>query len=226
MELKKLYEQRIELAGELEKVLDNAKVEERAMSEEENTKFNEIESKIKAIDSTISCEERARDLKMDNINQVNKVVEERAVTEEKVFANYIRGVVEERADVNMTIGDNGAVIPTTIANKIIKKVVDICPIYQMATKYNIKGTLNIPYYDESTGSITMAYADDFIGLTSTSSKTTTIALNGFLAGVLTKISKTLVNNSQFDIVTYVVNDMAEKVSIWIEKELLMVRLVK
>lgn len=220
MELKKLYEQRIELAGELEKVLDNAKVEERAMSEEENTKFNEIESKIKAIDSTISCEERARDLKMDNINQVNKVVEERAVTEEKVFANYIRGVVEERADVNMTIGDNGAVIPTTIANKIIKKVVDICPIYQMATKYNIKGTLNIPYYDESTGSITMAYADDFIGLTSTSSKTTTIALNGFLAGVLTKISKTLVNNSQFDIVTYVVNDMAEKVSIWIEKELL------
>ena len=66
--------------------------------------------------------------------------EQRALQEEKAFENYIRGVVlEERADVNLTKGDNGAVIPVTIAKKIIKQVYDICPILEKSTKYNIKG---------------------------------------------------------------------------------------
>ena len=61
--------------------------------------------------------------------------EQRALQEEKAFESYIRGVVlEERADVNLTKGDNGAVIPVTIAKKIIKQVYDICPILEKSTK--------------------------------------------------------------------------------------------
>lgn len=159
MELKKLLEQRADLQIEMETLLGSAKIEERAMSEEENTKFDEIESKIKAIDKTILCEERARDLKMEEDNKSDVVVEERAVAEEKVFVNFLRGVVENRADVNMTFNENGAVIPTSIANRIIKKVYDICPIYKMATKYNVKGNLVLPFYDESTSAITMEFVD-------------------------------------------------------------------
>ena len=71
--------------------------------------------------------------------------------EEKAFANYIRGVVNTRDTAyNMTLTDNGAVIPTTIANRIIKKVYDISPILERSTKYNVKGKLELPYYDEST----------------------------------------------------------------------------
>lgn len=44
----------------------------------------------------------------------------------------------------MTTGDNGAVIPTSIANKIIEKVIEISPLFSMATRYNVGGTLNIP----------------------------------------------------------------------------------
>lgn len=64
--------------------------------------------------------------------------------------------------------DNGAVIPSSIVNKIIEKVVEICPIYSMADRYNIGGTISIPFYDEDTSSIKMAYADEFTELTSTS----------------------------------------------------------
>jgi HK97 family phage major capsid protein len=120
----------------------------------------------------------------------------------------------------MTTGDNGAVIPSSIANKIIKKVYDICPIYQLANRYNIGGTLSIPYYDESTQTITMAYATEFTELESKSGKFTNIELKGFLAGALTKVSKSLVNNSQFDIVNFVIGAMAEAISKWIENELL------
>ena len=55
----------------------------------------------------------------------------------------------------MTSTDNGAVIPSSIANKIIEKVLDISPVFYDADRYNVKGTLTIPYYDEATGDITM-----------------------------------------------------------------------
>ncbi len=222
--LKDLEEQRADLEEEMQNILDKAKAETRAMTTDEQTNFTEIEKKIKNIDATIQAEERARSIsnyKKTSSDDGNMTeAEKRAVKEEKAFENYIRGVVEERADVNLTTGDNGAIIPSTIANKIIKKVYDICPIYQLSTRYNIGGTLSIPYYDENTQSITMAYATEFADLTSTSGKFTSIELKGFLAGALSKISKSLINNSQFAIVPFVVGAMSEAISKWIEKELL------
>lgn len=220
--LKALLEKRNTKVTELKAVLDKAKSEERAMNEEEMTKFNALEKDIKDLDATIEAEKRANNLEIVDYNKKKENEEQRAVeeAEERAFENYIRGIVEERADVNLTVGDNGAVIPSSIANKIIKKVYDICPIYQLATRYNIGGTLNIPYYDEETQAITMAYATEFTDLTSTSGKFLSIELKGFLAGALSKISKSLINNSQFAIVPFVIDAMAYAAHRWIEKELL------
>ena len=224
MNFKKLMEQRAALQAEMQQLLDTAQNEERAMNEEETTKFDELEGKIKAIDATIKAEERARSLSLNvNSNEHHEELraEERAAAEEEAFGNYIRGIISEnRAGVNMTTGDNGAVIPTSIANKIIKKVYDICPIYQMADRYNVAGTLTIPSYDESTSAITMAYATEFEELESKSGKFASIELKGFLAGALTKVSKSLINNGSFDIVNFTVNQMAENIARWIEGECL------
>lgn len=217
--LKALIEKRNEKVAEMQSILDKAKEEKRAMTEEEMAQFNALEKEISNLDATIEAEKRASNYTITDDNK-DKSVEERAESEERAFENYIRGVVEQRADVNMTTGENGAVIPSSIANKIIKKVYDISPIYQLATRYNVGGTLNIPYYDESTHSITMAYATEFTDLESTSGKFASIELKGFLAGVLTKVSKSLINNSQFNLVEFVIGAMAESIARWIEKELL------
>lgn len=221
-DLKGLMEQRADLVEELKTITDTAEMEKRALSEDEEKKFDDIEGKIKKIDSTIERMERAR-----NIPAVKKAEEQKKEDktqeqlEERAFEAYVRGeVLQERAVVNLTTGDNGAVIPSSIAGKIIKKVHDICPIYQLATKYNVGGTLSIPYYDETDGNITMAYATEFTDLESTSGKFKSIELKGFLAGALSKISKSLINNSQFAIVPFVVNEMAVSISRWIENELL------
>ena len=221
-ELKSLIEQRAELVEELKTLTDAAELEKRAMSEEENKKFDDIEQKIKNIDATIERIERARDIpERKEQEKEEDSAEEPTELEERAFEAHIRGeVLQERADANLTSGDNGAVIPSSIVNKIIKKVHDICPIYQLATKYNIGGTLSIPYYDEKDGNITMAYATEFSELESTSGKFKSIELKGFLAGALSKISKSLINNSQFAIVPFVVNEMAASISRWIENELL------
>ena len=206
--------------------------EERAFSEEEQATFNDLQEKATNLKNTIEAEERARDLELKPVEQKveekkEMTIEERAIAEERAFADYLRGVVsEERAagDVNMAKADGAATIPTTIANKIITKVWDICPIAARATRYNAKGTLSIPYYPATvsgaTPDLAMAYAAEFSELESTSGKFTSIDLQAFLAGVLTKVSKSLVNNSQFDIVGFVVDHMAENIARWLEKECL------
>ncbi|WP_374966000.1 phage major capsid protein [Lysinibacillus sp. RS5] len=214
-----LVEQRNNLLDEMDGLLKKAKEETRAFSDDESTRFEEIKTEIAKIDKTIKAEEEARSLdKKVPVKQAEERTEEEAET--RAFDNYIRGVVEDRADVNLTVGANGAVIPSSIANKIIQKVYDISPIYQLATRYNVGGSLSIPYYDESAGTIEMAYADEFVELESTSGKFGSIELKGFLAGALSKVSKSLVNNSQFDLVSFVVGKMAESIAKWIENQLL------
>jgi len=214
-----LVEQRNNLLDEMDGLLKKAKEETRAFSDEESTRFEEIKTEISKIDKTIKAEEEARsfDKKVPAKQAEKRTLEE---AETRAFDNYIRGLVEERADVNLTVGANGAVITSSIANKIIQKVYDISPIYQLSTRYNIGGSLSIPYYDESAGTIEMAYADEFVELESTSGRFTSIELKGFLAGALSKVSKSLVNNAQFDLVSFVVAKMAESIAKWIENQLL------
>lgn len=235
MKFKKLREKRLLLQGEMAKLIGKADSENRALSDEESQRFDEIEKEIKDIDRTIATEERARKLETvsdrkqsDDNKDTEQRAEEKARAEERAFENYIRGIVEDRADGDaaadtgaaMKVTDNGAVIPKSIANKIIEKVVDVSPIYKDSDHYNVGGMLSIPYYDNSTGDITMEYCDEFVDGKSTSGKFKSISLNGYLARAITEVSKSLINNSQFNVTSYVVNKMAENIARFIEKELL------
>lgn len=220
--MKALQEQRNAAVEELKALTGKVEAEVRAFTDEENTKFNELEKKVKDLDSSIEMLERAEKYEFKEPAQASedKVKETTEARELRAFENYIRGVVlEERAD-NLTSGDNGAVIPKSIAKKIIKKVHDISPVFSKATRYNVKGELNVPYYPADSKDIQMTYVEEFVELESSSGKFGTISLKGFLAGALTKVSKSLINNSNFDIVSFVVDAMAETVSRWVEGQLL------
>lgn len=194
-ELKNLEEKRAALVEEMEGILNKAQEEERAFEESEQVRFDEIEKEINAIDKTIEAKERARNLGNHGGKKKEDGENDDLTVEERAFVDYVRGTLTNERAANLTYADNGAVIPSSIVNKIIEKVVEICPIYSMADRYNIGGTINIPYYDEETSSIKMAYADEFTELTSTSGNFGSISLGGFLAGALTLISKKLINNS-------------------------------
>ena len=221
MGLKALIEKRNTLIAGMKKLCDKATAETRAMTTEEQSSYDAIKAEVESLNKTI------RSIEEQNVLNLNTAKPENATTdkeqaETRAFENYIRTgqINETRADVNLTKSDNGAVIPATIANKIIRKVIDICPIYQMATRYTLDGTLSIPYYDESSQAISMAYATEFTDLTSTSGKFLSIDLKGYLAGALSKVSKSLVNNSKFDIVSYVINEVAIAAAKWIESQLI------
>lgn len=227
---KELNERKNDYIVRAEEVLNKAKEEKRELTEAEAEELAEIRDNVRRIMKTLELkgefdkmegnEIEKESLPKDEEERKCGDKEERALNEEKAFADYIRGVVTNERATNMTLTDNGAVIPTTIANRIIRKVYDISPILQRSTKYNVKGTLELPYYDESTQAITVAFATEFQELESNIGKLDSITLTGYLAGALSLISRSLINNSQFDIVAFVVDVMAYDISRFIEDTLL------
>lgn len=144
--------------------------------------------------------------------------------EERAFEDYILGkATEMRAgEQNMTMSNNGAVIPETIANRIIDTVSDLCPILSGADVYHVKGTLKLPKWTKANTShdITVGYSTEFSALTADSGKFDSIDLGGFLAGALTLVGRSVENNAHISIVDFVVRKMAEKIAEFIEGELL------
>ena len=228
MNLKKYLEMIETKRAEMRTILDKANTEERALTPEEREQFDKLSGEVDALNATVKAIQEERDLETPEVEEdvkedkdENKEEESTEKAEERAFEDFLRGrVTEERSPVNMTKGDNGAVIPTSIANKIIDRVVDMCPVFSMAERYNVKGTLQIPYYDTTTSDIVMEYAEEFTDGESKSGKFANIQLTGFLARAICDVSKSLINNSQFDIVSFVINKMAEKIALFIERELL------
>ena len=221
--LKALAEQRAALLAEMEAISETAKAETRAYTEEDLARADEMAAEIRAIDATYKAEE-ARAVLAASPKAVpvdgEVIPSDKTEAEERAFAQYIVDSKAEFRAGELTMSANGAVIPTSIVNKIISKVKEISPLYAMATKYNIGGTITIPYYDESTSAITMGYVEEFTELESHVGQFKSIELKGYLAGTLSVLSLSLINNSQFDIIGYIVNKMAEAIANWVEKELL------
>jgi len=241
--MKELIEKKNDLITRAESVINAAKAEKRELTEAEAAELAEIRDNVRRIVHHLELiddiDEMGRvEKKEDGGTVVEKEVEtevkeQRAIEmqERQAFENFIRGyTVHERAgeltpapydSSTNPAGAAGALIPTTIVKYIIRKVYDICPILERSQKFNVKGNLAVPYYPaDATKNITVDYQEEFVQLASSSGSFTTVTLGGFLAGCLTKISRSLINNVQFDIVGFVVDEMAYAISRWIENQLL------
>ena len=229
MNLKKLIEKRNSLVEEMNNLVKVADEETRALNEEETTKFEGLRKEVADIDNTLKLAQEERKLmSVGSEDETSDAVDTKvtAQAEERAFANFLRtgetsfSDVETRSDVNLSKGDNGVVIPSTIASRIISTVKNIAPIIQNSDFYDVKGELIFAVEDESTSKTTCAYVSEFQELESTSGKFKQVTLKGNVVGVLTKVSKSLINNTGFDIVNYVVTKAAESIVEFLENEML------
>ena len=227
---KELIEKKNDLINQAEDVLQKAKLEKRALTEEEAQMITEIRDNARSIDNTLKLDDDISGLgaKKQEAKEEKEVMteEQRALENEAIereqFENYIRGrVIHERAgELTPATNSGGALIPTTIVNYIIRKVYDISPVLDRSQKFNVKGKLEVPYYPADSNKITVAYQDEFSPMGSSTGSFATIELTGFLAGALTKVSRSLINNVDFDIVGFIVDEMAQAIARFIEGELL------
>ena len=209
-------------AQELAEIRDDVKKIKEALGLEDEMR-EVLEEEAKAKDDNVPSEEDKDMGDKDRAcgDKEKRALETREKQERAAFERFIRNTLTRDGEVDLTIEANGAVVPQTIADKIIRRVYDICPVLEKSSKYNIKGTLTIPYYDESETAINVGYQDEFVQITSSVGKfTSNVTLTGYLAGALAKVSRSLINNSQFNIVDHVIDIMAEHIARFIEHELL------
>ena len=231
--MKALIEKKNDLITRAEEVLNLAKAELRELTEDEAAELAEIRDNVRKILETLRLEDDFRELeemqeKQDATPTEEVVVEEkeeermekREEMELRAFDAYLRG--NERNDDNLTYGANGVIVPETIVNYIIKKVYDISPVLDRSQKFNIKGKVVVPKYPKAnSGDIVVDYATEFLSLASNSGDFDSVELSGHLAGCLTKVSRSLINNTSFDLVGFVVDEMAYQIARWIESQILL-----
>lgn len=208
-----------------DKIIETAELETRELTESELTELNDIKGKVTTISETIKTMNEINKTRSTETMEVIKneqAIEETRSVEEieyRAFDDFLRGVVNERNG-EMTIGNNGAVIPQTIAKKIVAKVYDISPILAKATRFNVKGNLEIPVYPATGTGLSVGYATEFTDLTSSTGDFTKVELKGFVIGALSIVSKSLINNADFDLVGFVVDRMGYEIAKFIEGQLI------
>nr|DAY41746.1 MAG TPA: major capsid protein [Caudoviricetes sp.] len=228
MNFKKLIEKRNALVAEMDALVKSADEETRALNDDEVKAFEEKKAEVAKIDQTLALANEERSMMSVASEEAPKALDKvaKSEVEERAFANFLRtgltsfSDTETRSDVNLSKGDNGVVIPTTIADRIISTVKNIAPIIQGSDLYDVKGDLVFVVDDESANKTTCAYVTEFQELESTTGKFKSVTLKGEIAGVLTKVSKSLINNAGFDIVNYVVTKVAESIAQFLENEML------
>ncbi len=212
---KALTEKRAALIEEMTSLTDKVAEETRAFTEEEQNTFEANRKEVKSIDATLKADEETRAL-----YDAPKTAAKEETQEDKdvrAFADIIR---QRAGDQNITKSDNTAVIPETIAKKIIDKVYDISPVFGQAEKFNVKGNVAIPYVDAANDNLAAAYATEFVDLEAKSTKLLTTQLTGYLVGALAKVSRSLINATDIDLVNFVINKIAAAEARFIDQEVL------
>ena len=210
---KALMEKRAELIEGMTQLTNKVAEETRAFTAEEQADFDAQAEEVKGIDATLGADEKTRAF----LDAPKAAATE---SQEEVDVRAFASIIRRSGDENITKTANGAVIPTTIAKKIVDRIFDISPVFGQAEKFNVKGNVAIPYVDAANDNITMGYATEFEDLEAKATKLLTTNLTGFLAGALAKISKSLLNSTDLDLTNFVIEKIAQAAAIWIDSEVL------
>lgn len=213
--LKKMREKRNEIIAAMEAVVNAAAAEERSLTDDEITAYNGHREELTRIDATIAALENVRSAERNEEHQPEG--DEKLTPEERSFVSFLRG--EIRADVNTTKTNAGAVIPTTVADRIVEYVKNVSPIAEYATRYEGIGKITIAYEDDA-NALSASYVEDLESADATAQKLTSVSLEGYKIRVPVKVSQQLLENSQVDLIAYLVRRIGDALAAKIEREFL------
>lgn len=237
-QLKKLTEDKNALITRAEEIVKTAEDEKRDLSTAELAEINQLREKAEGLKRQIEAvkavsgmtreeapEEKEEDKKEDDKSEDEKAKEEAETRSFEANVRAMLGVADfnTRNDLTpLSKGNNGSIVPVTIARRIIRRLYDISPILERSTKYDLPGTLTIPYYaEDATNFINVGFqGPEFTEIGANSGKFTSITLNDYVVGALALISRQLINNTEFDLVGYIVDQIVYSVRRFMEKTLI------
>lgn len=219
--MKELMEKRNDLLDQMDAIVNKAESETRAFTEDENTRFDQIKADVAAIDKTLKAKEEARSFeKVEVVKKAETPEEQRALVvanEERAFISWLR---DTRAALpgGLQAGNNGVVIPTTIANRIIDTVKNMSPLLSNATIWAVSGNLTIPVYDFTQHVV--GFVSEGQSLSASGSNFSAKQLTNHIVGTMDLISRSMITRADVDVVPWVVSKIAQAIGYFLENELI------
>lgn len=208
-----LKAKRQELITELELMITSVGTEMRSLSEEEVSKFDGMKKEIENIDATIK---RVEETRFNNMNKEEKKVAVEKRSKEEIEARaldaFFRGHdmdEEMRAVLKTNTLAGGKTLPVTIAEGLIRRLEEMCPVLERGKRFSSKGTLRL--LDETSygaGQITAEeqnFHEDDPTLTS-------IELNSYKVTAMTKATFELLANSSIDLNAYLTDIIVKRLA--------------
>lgn len=205
MNLKALKEKRNNLVEELRGIQTLAETEVRALNEEENAKFDQLEEEIRNIDATI--EKLNKEFKPMEGEKMEKNEKRSA---EEMINDYIRTgqVSEELRALNGTgTASAGVTVPSMIGNEILKEVTETSGVINECAKVTFKGTYSQVKRKETNA---VNWTDEFGVIAPSKAEYETIEFGSHKCSGLDTISLEIVNQSQFNIMNEVRENLKEE----------------
>ena len=211
MNLKQLIELRNENITDLQALKEIAKT--RTITDEENTKFEKLTEEIRSLDTRINIlETEERELVEAEVDKLDVSQELREFLKNPSISLRAYGTGVGNV---FKASEAGAIIPQTLSDKIIEKILAESDVLPKVTKFTLTGELLIPKFDAST--LSVAFYDEFAETVESNAQFTSIKLTTFRISGLLKISKSLINNVKFDIESFLISKIAESFRLFLEK---------
>ena len=144
--IKGLKDKRNQLVAELEMMVTAIEGETRALTTEEIGAFDAKKAEIANIDATIErvTEQRMATMTKEEV-KVEKEVRSKEECEKRALDAFFRN---EDLDAEMRAmlasnSNNSATFPLTIAEGILKRLEEMCPVLEKAKRFSSKGTLRL-----------------------------------------------------------------------------------
>lgn len=213
-ETKGLEEKRNDLVEEMEGIVNKAKSEVRALTEEEDTRFDEIKAEIEAIDKTIKKGEETRALADKKVVKEEKKMEERS--QEEINNEELRSIFKEEREAApaMNTGTNdegGYVINKELSKEIIKEIKDRSDVYKFFNGTTVKGNYKIPK-KTANGKAEWVDENPSTDPTSTIPKLELIELGQNRLYRESAITKSMVNVEELDLQGFIKDDIADSMT--------------
>ena len=197
--MKGLIEKRNELVAELEKMVETAKAETRALDGGEAEKFSETEKQIEALDATIDAERRAAAAKLGRPGGARD-----ADAETRAFAEFLLRGPDTRAA--QSAQANANTIPAQFSQDVIRQVSELSGVFDAIRKVSSPGT----YRQFTAGAaIRGGWAAELSAAKESAATFDFVEIGHHRYSVDVTISQEIESQSHFDIVSEVVRQIAE-----------------
>ena len=220
MNIKELKEMLNDAKSTKKALLTKAVVEVRSLEDSENEELRQLDEQITDLQNQIQTaeEELRSNVVEENIKTEGEGKMNKQEMEIRAIENFIKnGVVSEEIRATNTSAANASVQPAYVQNEVIRRLEEVAPVFAKAQRYTATaGELRVPR-DGAANLWDYGFVGEDADVNEHSFSFDTCVLKQVRVGASVKVTQQLINDAEIDIVSYVIDHLAQRLGATLDK---------